>query len=57
MLARFASVERAIMADAEALMEIDGLGPGKAARIRNLVAAETGRAGGAVDGCHRKLYR
>jgi DNA excision repair protein ERCC-4 len=39
MLARFGSVERAIVADAEALMEVDGLGPAKAARIRNLVAA------------------
>lgn len=46
MLARFGSVERAIVADAEALMEIEGLGPAKAARIRNLVAAESGRASG-----------
>jgi DNA excision repair protein ERCC-4 len=57
MLARFGSVERAMVADVEALMEIDGLGPAKAARIRDLVAAETGRAGGGADGCHRKLYR
>jgi len=49
MLARFGSIERAMVADAEALMEIDGLGPGKAARIRDLVAADTGRPAGAAD--------
>lgn len=38
MLARFGSVEGAMVADAEALIEIDGLGPAKAARIRDLVA-------------------
>lgn len=39
LLARFGSVERAITADAQLLMEVDGLGPAKAARIRDLVAA------------------
>ncbi len=57
MLARFGSVERAMVADVEALMEIDGFGPVKAARIRELVAAESSRAGGAADGCHPKLYK
>lgn len=38
MLARFGSVERAILADAAALMVIDGPGPGKAATIRDVVA-------------------
>ena len=37
LLARFGSIARAIVADAAALMEIDGIGPRKAARIRELV--------------------
>ncbi len=50
MLARFGTVERAIAADAGALMEIDGLGATKAARIRELVAADAGCADGAAHG-------
>jgi DNA excision repair protein ERCC-4 len=57
MLARFGSIERAIVADAEALSEIDGIGPGKAARIRELLAAEPSRADGAADRRHRRSYR
>jgi DNA excision repair protein ERCC-4 len=37
LLARFGSVERVITANAAALMETDGLGPAKAARIRELL--------------------
>jgi ERCC4-type nuclease len=37
LLARFGSVERVITAKASALMETDGLGPAKAARIRELI--------------------
>lgn len=36
-LTQFGSVERAMTADAGALMQIDGVGTGKAARIRELV--------------------
>lgn len=38
LLARFGSIERVMAADAKALMETDGVGPAKAARIRELVA-------------------
>lgn len=37
LLSRFGSVQRVIAADAEALMEIDGVGPRKASGIRALV--------------------
>ena len=37
LLARFGSIERAIAADPAALMEVGGVGPEKAARIRELV--------------------
>ena len=57
LLARFGSVERAIAADAAALMEIDGLGPSKAARIRDLVAADSHCANSAADASQRKLYK
>jgi Fanconi anemia group M protein len=38
LLARFGSVEKVMAADAGALAETDGLGPAKAARIRELLA-------------------
>jgi ERCC4-type nuclease len=61
LLARFGSVERVMAADAPALAETDGLGPAKAARIRELLAppgaAGAGRPVRLVEGPDRPVVR